>query len=285
MASHMDRMDDHTIMLDIATPDGGSRPVPTAALRVRGLGRDQADAAWSTPGPYRNLGHSLYEVLAGEASIAIDGRWFRLRPGRLHAIPGHRQVQRHTVGFEHLHVDFNLGAFSDDVHLGRLDRVLSFPTQPWSSVLRRACALGTAGLPTQPAVAIALEGVLLQVVAAMREAAGDAPAPPPSDGPVATALAWIDRHYLHMPSLAAIARAVDRSPAHLHARFSAALGRTPAAYALARRMGDAHQLLTGTALPVATVAERCGYADPLHFSRVVRRHFGCSPLRLRTQRA
>lgn len=284
MASHPDVMDDHPVMLVLVVPAGGSRPLPSAALRVHGLGLTRAGAAWSTPGPYRNLGHSFYEVLAGEAAIAIDGRWFRLRPGRLYAIPGHRQVQRRTTGFEHLHVDFNLGALSDDVHLGRLDRVLAFPIGPWSAVLRRACALGIAGLPAQPTVAMTLEGVLLQVVAAMREAAGDAPAPPPSDGPVAAALAWLDRNYLRMPSLAEIARAAGRSPAHLHACFTAAIGRTPAGYALDRRMGDAHQLLTGTALPITVVAERCGYADPLHFSRVVRRHFGCSPQGVRGMR-
>ena len=284
MASHPDGMDDHPVMLVLAAPDGASRTLPAASVRVHGLGLTRATAAWSTPGPYRNLGHSFYEVVSGEAAIAIDGRWFRLRPGRLHAIPGHRQVQRRTAGFEHRHVDFNLGSFSDDVHLGRLDRVLAFPAGPWSEVLRRACALGIAGLPAQPAVAMALEGVLLQVAAAMREAGGDGPAPPPSDGPVAAALVFLDRTYLRMPSLAEVARAAGRSPAHLHACFTAAVGRTPAGYALDRRMGDAHQLLTGTALPIAAVAQRCGYADPLHFSRVVRRHFGCSPQGVRGRR-
>jgi AraC-like DNA-binding protein len=32
---------------------------------------------------------------------------------------------------------------------------------------------------------------------------------------------------------------------------------------------------------VQRVAEACGYADPLHFSRVVRRFFGRSPSELR----
>jgi AraC-like DNA-binding protein len=284
MAFHPHGMDDHPVMLMLAGMDGSSRAVATAALRVHGLGRSQATSAWSTPGPYRNLGHSFYAVLAGEAAIAIDGHWFQLRPGRLYAIPGHRQVQRKTAGFEHLHADFTLGALSDDVHLGRLDRVLDFPAGPWSTVLRRACALGIEALPTQPSAAMALEGVLLQVVAAMREAAGEVPLPPPSHGPVAAALAWLDRHYLRMPSLAEVARAAGRSPAHLHACFTAAVGRTPTGYALDRRMGDAHQLLTGTALAIMAVAERCGYADPLHFSRVVRRYFGCSPQQMRAWR-
>lgn len=46
-------------------------------------------------------------------------------------------------------------------------------------------------------------------------------------------------------------------------------------------MTAAEHLLRTTDLPLAEVAERCGYPDPLHFSRVVRRHFGMAPRRLR----
>ncbi len=281
-------MDDHLVMLAVTAADGRPAPLATVALLVRGLGRHEAQATWTTMGPYRNLGHSFYEILAGEASIAVDGRWQHLRPGRLYAIPGHRQVQRRTTGFVHLHADFNLGSFTDDLHLGRLNRVLEFaPAEaaPWSQALHRACRCGTAGLATQPTAALALEGALLGVVAAMHDAAGPGLAPPPHDSPVAAALAFLDRHYLRMPSLAETARAAGRSPTHLHACFTAAIGRTPSAYALDRRMGEAHQLLTATALPVAVAALRCGYADALHFSRVVRRHFGRCPLQLRALRA
>ncbi len=287
MHFHPGYMDNHMVMLAIRAIGGRPVPLASVAVLVRGLGRHAATAAWTTAGPYRNPGHSFYEVLSGEAAIAIDGRWQQLRPGRLYAIPGHRQVQRRTRGFVHLHADFNLGSFTDDLHLGRLDRVLEIvltESKPWSQALHRACTCGIAGLPSQPVAALALEGTLLGVVAAMRSAAPPGPPLPPRDGPVATALAFLDRHYLRMPSLAETAHAAGRSPAHLHACFSAAIGRTPAAYALDRRMGEAHQLLTATALPVAVVAERCGYADPLYFSRVVRQHFGRSPRQLRALR-
>ncbi len=284
MHFHPEDMDDHTAMLAILSATGRPVPLATTAVLLRGLGRYEALAGWSTAGPYRNLGHSFYEIVSGEAAIAVDGRWQPLRPGWLYAIPGHRQVQRRTSGFVHLHADFNLGSFTDDLHLGRLDRALEFTLAtagPWSHALHCACPLGITGLAAQPATALALEGTLLGVISAMRKAAGPGPPPPPRDGPVAAALSFLDRHYMHMPALAETARAAGRSPAHLHACFTAAIGRTPAAYALDRRMGEAHQLLTATALSVALVAQRCGYADPLHFSRVVRQYFGRSPSKLR----
>ena len=280
-------MRDHGAMLTFACKDRSPKRVATATFTINAVGCGVATSAWSTPTSYRTYGHSLYEVLSGEASISIDGRWFRLRPGNLYAIPGHRQVQRRTSGFEHRYVSFKLGAFSEDLHLGCLDRILSFSTSsavPWQTALQRACQLGIDGLTAQPVAATALEGLLLQVVAAMREAGGGSPAPAPTDGPLAAALVFLDRHYARMPSLIETAHAAGRSPAHLHSLFTATIGRSPSAYALHRRMGDAYQLLTATATAVAQVAERCGYTDPQHFSRVVRRHFGCSPLQVRAMR-
>ena len=274
-------------MLTLALTNRSPLRVATGTLTIHALGSGLATAAWSTPTDYRTYGHSLYEVLSGEAALAVDGHWFRLRPGNLYAIPGHRQVQRRTNGFEHRYVSFNLGAFSDDLHLGCLDRILSFPVSsfvPWQKALHGACQLGMSSLHTQPVTAMALEGVLLQVVAAMREAGGGSPAPAPTDGPLAAALVFLDRHYARMPTLLETAHAAGRSPAHLHNLFTAAIGRSPSAYALHRRMGDAYQLLSDTAMAVAQVAERCGYADPQHFSRVVRRHFGCTPLQVRAMR-
>ena len=278
------RMDDHLIMLAWRTSDGDLRSVPTASLVLHGLGHSTVGADWSTATPYRNLGHSVYAVLDGEARIAIEGRWQRLTPGHLYAIPGHRQVQRQTRGFTHVHADFTLGSFAEDLHLGQLDRILAWPSAshaPWHQAL---CAAAAAGAGLAGPAAIALESVLLGAVAAMRHAAGQSAPVASADRAVATALAWLDRHYAHDPSLAEIAAAAGRSPAHLHARFRAVTGRSPTRYALERRMADAQHLLATTDLSVQAVAERCGYADPLHFSRVVRRHCGLSPQHLRRLR-
>ena len=43
------------------------------------------------------------------------------------------------------------------------------------------------------------------------------------------------------------------------------------------RLGQARRLLAETDEPIATVAQRVGYDDPLHFSRDFRKHVGLSP--------
>ena len=65
--------------------------------------------------------------------------------------------------------------------------------------------------------------------------------------------------------------------AQFHALFRQETGMPPLAWMARRRMRLAQDLLATTTLPVAQVAERCGYADPFHFSRVFRRHTGQPP--------
>lgn len=58
-------------------------------------------------------------------------------------------------------------------------------------------------------------------------------------------------------------------------------GTTPAAWLEQRRCDHAVMLLQNTVLSVRAVAEACGYDDPYHFSRVIRRRLGRSPTEIR----
>jgi len=51
------------------------------------------------------------------------------------------------------------------------------------------------------------------------------------------------------------------------------------------RMGEAVELLADSRVPLATLAERLGYAEPSAFSHAVRSHFGVSPRALRADMA
>lgn len=55
------------------------------------------------------------------------------------------------------------------------------------------------------------------------------------------------------------------------------IGVPPGAYLTRRRMEEAARLLVSSGLPINEIAERVGYPDPLHFSRVFRRHFDTAP--------
>ncbi len=62
-------------------------------------------------------------------------------------------------------------------------------------------------------------------------------------------------------------------------------GHTPQSYLLRRRLDQACQLLCFTNLTIKVIAERTGFCDRYHFSRVFRRHQGMGPATFRNMRS
>ena len=81
-----------------------------------------------------------------------------------------------------------------------------------------------------------------------------------------------------------VARSLDLSVRTLQRRLAEC--RTSFRQVLeAARMGEAVQLLADGSVPLSTLAERLGYAEPSAFSHAVRSHFGASPRALRADMA
>lgn len=83
---------------------------------------------------------------------------------------------------------------------------------------------------------------------------------------------------LDLPRLARIA---GLSSSRFHAVFRAAFGVAPARWIQERRLGRARELLAGSELPVHEVAQRAGFQDPFHFSRIFKRREGLAPVAYR----
>jgi AraC family transcriptional activator of pobA len=87
----------------------------------------------------------------------------------------------------------------------------------------------------------------------------------------------IERRYAEPKlSLAAIARAVGRSPSHVTAVLRIETGMTVLEWLTERRMAEARRCLQETDENVAIIGERVGYLDPGYFARVFRRGHGMS---------
>jgi len=82
-------------------------------------------------------------------------------------------------------------------------------------------------------------------------------------------------------SIAALAAAVNLSPARLAVLFGRDTGVSPGRYLRALRMERARMLLERTFLTVKEVMAFVGVNDPSHFTRDFRRHHGVAPTRLR----
>lgn len=97
------------------------------------------------------------------------------------------------------------------------------------------------------------------------------------DERVLAVLEHIDAHLDEPLDTAALARVAHLSPSRLTHLFTAQVGTSPARYVEAQRMELAARLLELTPDPVAEIARRVGFADPLYFSRRFRVLRGRSP--------
>ncbi|QIG98120.1 MULTISPECIES: helix-turn-helix domain-containing protein [Bradyrhizobium] len=96
--------------------------------------------------------------------------------------------------------------------------------------------------------------------------------------------AYIDENLhcsIHIQDLSAVAR---RSPAHFSRKFKLAVGESPHAYVVRRRLEKAcHLMITGAA-SLSEIALSVGFSDQSHLCRLFRRVFGQSPANWRRER-
>ena len=90
-------------------------------------------------------------------------------------------------------------------------------------------------------------------------------------------LGFIHEHYSENLPIRAIAQAASLSDSECLRCFRASIGTTPNRYLRDYRIQRAAQLLTETNLPVATVAERCGFSDVSYFTKTFRLLRGTAP--------
>lgn len=99
--------------------------------------------------------------------------------------------------------------------------------------------------------------------------------------PVEQLRSLIIHHYAE-PAFS-LEKAIGAQPFHydyLRKLFKKEVGVTPLEYMTGLRMKKAEIMLTSQrtrAYAVGEIAELCGYENALYFSRVFRKHFGCSP--------
>src|SRR3977135_1605280 len=79
---------------------------------------------------------------------------------------------------------------------------------------------------------------------------------------------------IHIRDLSAVAR---RSPAHFSRKFKLAVGESPHAFVVRRRLGRAGHLLMTRAESLSEIALSVGFSDQAHLCRLFRQAFGQSP--------
>jgi AraC family transcriptional regulator len=96
--------------------------------------------------------------------------------------------------------------------------------------------------------------------------------------------AYIDSNLhrtIHIRDLSAVAR---RSMAHFSRKFKLAVGESPHAYVVKRRLERACHLMMTSAEPLSEIALSVGFSDQAHLCRLFRQAFGQSPAHWRHER-
>ncbi|MCW2248214.1 AraC-like DNA-binding protein [Azospirillum fermentarium] len=109
------------------------------------------------------------------------------------------------------------------------------------------------------------------------------PEPVRSHPRLGTLLAGIEPELERPWTVETMAVRAGLSVSRLHALFRAELDTTPRAWLAERRLKKACGWLAHTALPVAEIAYRAGYADQSAFTRALRRATGLTPAAYRRQ--
>lgn len=104
------------------------------------------------------------------------------------------------------------------------------------------------------------------------------------EGPCARARQYLEEHSADQDCLKGASAAAGITPQHLIRLFRQQYQITPGRYLWQARVERGMGLLTATGLTVSQIADRCGFKNPFHFSRLLRQMQGFSPRQIR-QRA
>lgn len=152
-------------------------------------------------------------------------------------------------------------------------------TEPWEQLLAQIAA-------HQGAVTLGAEGwarVLVDRWLTELQEAGELRRAPAADERLTAALAAIDADLGGEWTMARFSELMHLSPVRVRQLFTQAVGVPPLRYVTLRRIAQARHLLAHTDLSSVEIAQRCGFADPRHFSRVFFRVTGMRPTRYREQ--
>jgi AraC family L-rhamnose operon regulatory protein RhaS len=148
------------------------------------------------------------------------------------------------------------------------------------SLLESALKLRFSG---QSSLRVLVEAMALCLLAEFLHAASEAEAGAHDDVAVRNFLHCVEEHFGEEDCLQAARLAAGISRNSLFQKLRRVMGTTPANFLWQFRAERGAAMLVETGRTVGEVAYRCGFKNPFHFSRVLKRRFGKSPKDIRGQ--
>lgn len=268
-------------------------------LQILNVGHASLDRNWN----WSDVGSPftrIYCVTAGRAWILINNRREELLPGYLYIIPAFTRHSYECHGpFAHYYLHIYESERTGTGVLERYELPVRIPSEASDEALfesicrlypdgvlraynpdeydnksgvvaatRRFAALGDAGK-------MYIRGAILMLLS--RFIAHSRGTRRAIDRRLERVLAFIEDHLADAVDLDMLAREACMSKAYLIRIFRRTFDTTPLAYVNRRRMEKAQLQLLATDMSVKEIAYSLGFADSSYFSRLFRKHTGCTP--------
>lgn len=238
-------------------------------------------------GPMARDHHLFHLVLSGQGTFRNPAGEWVLGPGRGFLIRPGQRVQYRADGknpWTYLWLGLREGA------AGSVWDTLSIGADGLYGTARpRAVARAHERLRlafANRAAPLSLLARTYDLLAALEEHRDPGLSPSPRAGVLARverSVELLHRHTGETIPVAQLAAAVGLSPGHFSALFKAHTGRTPRRFQIDWRLERAVDLLRHSDLPVGAIGARCGFEDPLYFTRIFHRRFGQAPGKWRAE--
>jgi AraC-like DNA-binding protein len=235
-------------------------------------------------GPRVQRDYELVVLHSGQCRVNVDGALRDLRADAVHLfLPGHHEHFR-FANERQTHHSFC------SVHPRFMPKVLSrqlkktAPHVSCSEIFRNLlAAVFKLSPPQSVSEKIMVDQLSLCLFAEYLTSAQRAASGSIRDQAVNNFLRHIEEHFGDADCLLQAHRAARISRNGLILKFRARMRTTPARYLWRRRAERGATMLYETGHSIAEIADRCGFQNPFHFSRMIKAHFGVSPKVLRQQ--
>lgn len=234
--------------------------------------------------PYTQRFYELAILHTGSCAVTVDDETLDMEVGMVYLFrPGHTQHSHFSTEVETHHAWCKIKA----AHMPReiraaLEIAPQFirPSEIWTRTLKSAMEVGP---PQNDADLWEIDFLSLTLFAEFLRCTENLTRKKEIDEPVRKAVACMHEHLGKADCLARSQKASGLSSNGLIARFHAALQTTPGRYLWRLRTERGISMLKEGGLRVSDVAYHCGFTDPFHFSRMVKKHQGLSPRQIRVQ--
>jgi AraC-like DNA-binding protein len=235
-------------------------------------------------GPRVQRDYQLVTLYSGSCDVRVDKTRRQLRVGEVSLFkPAHREhfLFDRSLPTHHFWCSAAPSSLSPPLRRGldASDGVPHAPSECFVRLVSSAFLLRTAA--QSPAAQRVVDALAQALFAEFLNMADHAAGMKRDDACVIARLHYMDDHLNESDCLAGAQRAAGCSVNALIYKFRDTLGATPARHLWRMRTEKGLELLADTGLSAAEIAAQCGFKNPFHFSRAVKRLQGLPPREVR----